>query len=249
MEGYAEVVRAQLRRYVFLRFCPAAVFTMILILLNPSYSAADSPTSKPGDWREDLRVLSTYLPTVHANLFFQLPRSTFDNEVTQLNSDIPSLSDTQIIIRMARIVAMVGDAHTSLSLGYSSVPFHTLPLRLQWFSDGIFVTATSPEYRAALGCKLIKVGQTDIGQVYEEVGKLISHENEPWQEYSSQTVLLVPEVLHALGFLPDEEKARFVFQNDAGENLNLDLQPISMAQAVNWITPFDGSNKVTPPCT
>lgn len=247
MKGYAEVVRAQLRRPVFLRFCPAPVLTMIFILLNLSYSAAQSPTSKPGDWRDDLRVLSTNLPALHPNLFFQLPRSTFDNEVAQLNSDIPSLSDTQIIIRMARIVAMVGDAHTSLSVGYSSVPFHTLPLRLQWFSDGIFVTATSPEYRAALGCKLIKVGQTDIGRVYEEVGKLISHENEPWQQCVSQATLLVPEVLHALGFLPDEEKARFVFQSDAGENLTLDLQPILMAQAVNWITPFDGPNKTTRP--
>jgi len=166
-------------------FCIAGL-ALLVVLLNPLRSAAQQPTSKPSDWRKDLHVLSTNLPLLHPNFFFQVPRVVFDNAVAQLDHDIPSLTNEQVIVGMAEIVAMAGDAHTNLSLNQCAVPFRSYPIRLQWFSDGIFVTAASPECRPALGKKLIRIGETDIQQVYEEVGKVISQPRRPQRV---QTVL------------------------------------------------------------
>lgn len=219
---------------------------LILLLQCPCYLFAHQPTSKPDDWREDLRVLSTYLPQLHKNLFFQMSPVVFDDAVAELEREIPALSDEQITLRFAEIVAKVGDAHTSLSLTGTSVPFRIYPIRLQWFSDGLFVTRASPEWRGAIGCQLVQIGENNIQQVYEEVGKLVSHENEPWKKCISGSYLVIPEVLHGLGLLNDEENARFVFQRDTGERISLDLKPIPRTQAVDWISPFD-SNQIPRP--
>jgi len=224
---------------------PLVCLALLFVLLQP-YSFAQQPTAKPQEWREDLRVLSTDLPRLHANLFFQVPQEVFYGEIAALDHDIPSLSDDQIIIRMTQIVALVGDSHTNLSLAQSRIPFHVFPLRLQWFSDGIFVTLAGSPYRSALGCKLVRIGDTDIRQVYEEVGKLISHENEPWRQYMSQSYLVIPEVLWALGFAPSKEEARFVFQNEAGEVLGFDLPSMAPTEPIDWVTALD-HRQITPP--
>ena len=51
---------------------------------------------RDGRWRQDLDVIATQLPTLHPNLFFQMPRSTFNQAVSDLRDAIPQLSDTEV---------------------------------------------------------------------------------------------------------------------------------------------------------
>jgi hypothetical protein len=65
-------------------------------------------------WRVDLHYLSVEMPKRHKNLFHSVTREQFDSAVSRLNERIPSLTRNQILVELARIVAMVGDGHTSL---------------------------------------------------------------------------------------------------------------------------------------
>jgi hypothetical protein len=90
-------------------------------------------------WRQDLEVLAAQLPQLHPNLFFQSPRAVFDQAVNDLRDAIPALSDTDVMVRMAAIVALAGDGHTNLFLTQRPGAFRMLPLRMKWFADGLFV--------------------------------------------------------------------------------------------------------------
>ena len=72
---------------------------------------------------------------------------------------------------------MVGDAHTRLDWEQTAPNFRTYTLRLYWFSDGLYVTATTADYRSALGSKLIQIGETEIDQVSASVSSLIPHDS------------------------------------------------------------------------
>src|SRR3954469_2674859 len=64
-------------------------------------------------WREDLRYMASEMPKRHANLFHTMTQEQFNSAVTRLDERIPQLARHQIIVEMARIVAMVGDGHTN----------------------------------------------------------------------------------------------------------------------------------------
>ena len=91
-------------------------------------------------------------------------------QFAEIDRRIPTLSDYEIVVELARLATMLGEGHTRISLpnqpeamdpaGRESkaitpakdprLAFHRLPLRLAWFSDGLFVVAATREFRSLL---------------------------------------------------------------------------------------------------
>src|SRR4030095_2607153 len=154
-------------------------------------------------WRQDLQFLATQLPLLHRNAFFKIPRAQFDQAVADLDRDIPNLQDHEIVVRMRRLVALIGDAHTNLNPAGSTQQLRLYPLKLYWFSDGLYVTDAASQYRQLLGAPLGRIGSTNVQQANAAVSELIPHENEPWLTSLSPSSLVSPEILQALRILPD----------------------------------------------
>jgi hypothetical protein len=66
-------------------------------------------------WQEDLRYLAEEMPKRHKNLYHTMTRSEFETAIKRLQERIPSLARHEIIVELARIVAMVGDGHTNIA--------------------------------------------------------------------------------------------------------------------------------------
>jgi hypothetical protein len=64
------------------------------------------------DWREDLHVYATELPAKHCDFRKLIPRERFIKEVAELASAVPDLSDQQMVLRLMRLTASLGVAHT-----------------------------------------------------------------------------------------------------------------------------------------
>ena len=71
------------------------------------------PTTREGRWEQDLDVLSRQLAELHADAFARIPRERFDAEVAAVRGAIPSLDDDAIVVEMMRLIALIGDSHTS----------------------------------------------------------------------------------------------------------------------------------------
>src|SRR5689334_9912602 len=132
-----------------------AISTAIIILW--AQFATAQVTSNAENWREDLRTLTTSLPTLHPNFYFQVSRNDFQSTAAALDAQIPGLSDSQIIVRMAALVALAGDAHTNLLLTQSAGNFRLFPIRIQWFDEGLFVIASLPGAERAIGKRIIRI--------------------------------------------------------------------------------------------
>lgn len=190
-------------------------------------------------WREDLRYLATELPRLHKNAFFQVTQKEFEQAVQELDEAIPSLQEHEIIVGFMQIVAMLGDAHTGLSISHKATGFRTYPLRLYWFSDGLYVTDTVPAYRRALGARLIQIGETDVEKAYTAVRNVIPHENEAWVKYLSPKYLVTPEILHALGIIPDLRAGRFTFEDGNGTLFSLEMRSVPPGNQVDLLPAVD----------
>src|SRR5262245_32560537 len=175
------------------------------------------------------------LPTLHPNLFFQTPSSTFLAAASNLDQQIPQLSDAQITVRLAELIAMVGDAHTNLSLTQTTTNFRAYPLRLQWFDDGLFVVAALPGAERSIGKRVVAIDGMDIEDAYRHVAPAISAENDMWRRRISQDYLSFPEVLNTEAITGNPDHATFTFEEPGGSLFSLELTAYRTAEARAWI--------------
>ena len=209
-------------------------------------------------WREDLRYMAEEMPKQHRNLFHSITQQQFENAVSKLNERIPSLARHQIIVEMARIVAMVGDGHSNIAPTRDpQIRFRTYPVKLYFFKDGLFVRAATREHSAIVGSRVIKIGNATADEAYNAVREIISRDNEMDVKFFAPFLLAMPEVLHALGLIDNMESADFVIERQAKQE-SVTLKPFGPARMLppdtdtswmpeaGWVDARDSTRSPTP---
>jgi hypothetical protein len=179
-----------------------------------------SGTPRSENWRQDLYTLTQKigeLPKIHEGAFEIITEDTFQQAVEELNAAIPALEDHKVIVGIMQLLAMLGDAHTRIPYWeWEAFEQASYPLQVQWFSDGLFVTAVQPGYEDLLGLKIVQVDDTESEDALTTLARVVPHENTYGLRASSPRYLVKPVILHALGLTQDLESGRFVFQGPEG---------------------------------
>ena len=182
------------------------------------------PETREARWEQDVGVFARQLEERHADLFFRLPKPRFDAEVAELRARIPRISDTDVVVGMMRIAARVGDAHTTID-AFRSRGFRELPIRLERFTDGWFVTEASSEHEGLVGARLSRIGSVPIEAAVEAVAEVVPHENESWLRAQLPAFLIVPEILQAQGLVGDASRVELEVSGDGGATTTVSLEP------------------------
>jgi hypothetical protein len=162
-------------------------------------------------WREDLRFMAREMEQRHRNLFHTVSRAGFDSAVTALDRRIPGLARHEIIVGLAQIAALVQDGHTNVAPTRDpQIGFTTLPVKLYFFKDGLFVRAAHRSQAKLAGSRVLRIGSMTPEQAYAKVRTLVGRDNEMDARYFAAFLLAMPEVLHALRITTTPDEATFV---------------------------------------
>src|SRR5215469_153149 len=197
-----------------MRFCWIALFP----LAAAAQSSQISPADREIHWRQDLQFFAEHFVNGHctlADLFhspltaFQpchqadfaklYPQPAFDNEIHAIEESIRSLTDSQIALRLARLVASAHIGHTYVSLPALKLGFRPLPVTFHWFADGLTILSTTPQHTAALGTHVLKIGSLSADQALAAVAPYISYENQNYLRVSSPSYLNKMAILREIG--------------------------------------------------
>lgn len=220
---------------------------------------ADPPEkSETEKWREDLRFMAEEMPRHHKNLFHTMTRAQFEGAVKRLDNRLPSLTRHQIIIELARIAALVGDGHTNIAPTRDpKIGFRTYPVRLYLFKDGLYIRAAAREHASLVGTRIVRIGNSPVEQAYDAVREIIGRDNEMGVKFFAPFLLVMPEVLQALGLIEDMESARFVVESQ-GKQKVANLKPAGLADMMapdtdiswltkpNWVDARDSAQRPVP---
>jgi len=231
---------------------PSRIIFAVLIVLsavctNVSLSQLNTHVDKfeAQKWRDDLKYMSEEMRTYHRNLFHTVTEFQFNEAIKKLDQQIPSLARHQIIIEMARIVAMIGDGHTNIAPTRDpKIGFRTYPLKLYFFSDGLYVRAATREYANVVGSRIIKVGNVSVEQAYSAVRQIIGRDNEMGERFFAPFLLTMPEVLHALGLISDMDNGTYTVEIQ-GHQKTITVKPFGFAEMLapdtdtNWMLSDD----------
>lgn len=210
----------------------ALVGALALPGARPDPQAATGPRPDSAfarQWREDLAHLARELPRRHRNLFHTIRREQFDSALAVLDRKLPGLARHQIIVELARIVALVGDGHTDIAPTRDpKVGFRAYPVKLYFFKDGLFIRSATKAHADLVGAKVLRIGRLPAEQAYLAVRELIGRDNEMHGRFFAPFLLAMPEVLHAIGAI-DEPDAAPLLLEQAGARTVAVIHPAGAA--------------------
>lgn len=220
------------------------VVSYLMIFIGCSQTSVQDMDSKK--WQEDLNYLAKELPKRHKNLYHQVTAEQFQLAVENLKQNIPTLSNHEITVAFARIVAMIGDGHTKLSLIQSATQFERIPLYFYYFGDSLYIFAATESYKSTIGSRVLKIGNSSVEESFEAVKTLISHDNDMGYLHLGPDYLAVPKILHALKLTENMEYADFVVEATSGEIDTIKVKAFESGQTQDLQTALDLSGNKKP---
>jgi hypothetical protein len=215
-----------------------ALATLALSSCSPAQSAQPLPPMTPRAWRDDLAALARELPKRHASLFQTMTRGGFDSAVTALDRQLDSISADAVVVRLAAIVASVGDGHTRLRL---PADYTRVPVALGWFgciegSAGpceLRVTAAAPGNERTLGLRVAAIDGTPIDAVHRALTSTVARGETNGNTWAlSEQYMQYPNVLHGLGIVRDPSATTFTLADTTGTSIDFRAPGIPRSTAV-----------------
>ena len=152
------------------------------------------------------------LPAVRAAGLGSVPERMWDAAAARLETDVPGLTEGQLFVRLAQMVAMLHDDETLVEFP----PGPVFALDAQWVGGGLYLLAVLPADRALLGARLLAVDGHPVGQVLARAGTLIDAEDPQLRDNGETGALDDGALLHWLGITPSATAAVLTVQTAAG---------------------------------
>jgi tetratricopeptide (TPR) repeat protein len=205
----------------------------------------------PKEWEEDLDFLVKTVSTKHRCPFDRISREDFEKAAAGLKARLPEMKDYEVMVGLARLVALLRDGHSRLTLPVNpaaDVQSHTptaearaglairaLPVKFYLYRDGLHISSTVPELRELLGAKVVKIGDLGASEAVEAVRPIVSFDSEMWVKHMAPEFLRLPEVLRAFGIVRDPAGVPLEVETKEGRR-SLTLPPLPRDAAPDWVT-------------
>jgi len=176
------------------------VAALVLALLSAVGGARAQSAMTPEAWRADLRFAVDSFLSVDRS-FSDQARARFRVAVGALADSADRLTNEEMIVGLARAVALADNAHTRLYLVRNRSDLRRLPVRVWWFADGPFVVRVQPGYESLLGARLLSICGHPVEEVRRAVRPLYAA-NDAWAAYMAGYLVTSPEVLAGLHVCP-----------------------------------------------
>lgn len=192
----------------------------------------------------DLDALVSEIEKLHPNPYTVVTRDAFHTAAASLGRR--SLKPYEKMAELSRIVAMIGDGHTRLTLpidpnsgfftGHTPTPLPSdpglrvrhLPVRFFWFDDGLFIRDAADS--RLIGAKVLRIGDDDIVVALEKMKPYVSADNETMQRLVVADYLAMPEMIAGAAIAPGPDRIDVVTDRGA-----VTLEPIPFGSPVPWL--------------
>src|SRR5262249_54283106 len=157
------------------------------------------------------------------NPFTKTGELTFLREVDKLKGELPSLTESERVVRAMQLIASLGDGHTFLepvSASFSS----WYPFRLYEFTDGFFITSAHRSVSDLAGAQVLEIAGRPIAEVAAKARTLLSADNE-FQRRERLYALHNAALMTGMGFAGPKGELQGKFKLKHGKVVQRTLTP------------------------
>lgn len=151
-------------------------------------------------WQADFNFLDEKLKLLHFNLYNRHTPAIWDKLAKEIRNGISRWSNAKIIAALMQYAALAGEGHTKIiPPKEANDAFHTIPVTLYHFTDGIYIISATREYKEYVGKKVTAIGGAAIGELFEKSYRYAGHENDFHHKKISMRFLVTAELLKEMG--------------------------------------------------
>jgi hypothetical protein len=204
--------------------------------LTPPPTDGPPTDARSVGWRTDFEQLVSIREDLHPEPWHSISRDEYVAQVDAAIGRIPQQNDDQRFVELLRLAALPNsfgrDGHGGFyPWGEGDFGVNLYPLRLYWFSDGIFVTDALAPHEGLIGARVDAIGGHGIDELLAAIEPLVSRDNDQQVLGTSPLLLVIANVLHGLGFVPESDSPAELSLTRDGETLSADIEPVPMARA------------------
>ena len=196
-------------------------------------------------WLADITAVADAIHEYHPRPFRTISAREFQKRYQALLNDVPALSDREVVLRLAALVALVDDGHTRLTIprqhpeiglefGHTPTPgpnntlleFPQLPMKFEKFEDGIFVIAARTDLSELIGCRLIAINDTGADDALAAVQVITYAENSQLEALMGADRLTLPDALRSLGISGASETITLTLASPDGAQFRRPIRPL-----------------------
>ena len=171
-------------------------------------------------------------------------------EVESFRNDLDGLTPNQRFVRFGQILAMIGDGHTQIYAFkspegiYSNYPdFHTIPVRMELFDDGLFVVGTfhhlAWEDPGLLKGEILAIDDVPIDVVISKIRTLTPANAPNLGRQIIPQLLMITDLLNGLNLISDPTEITLTVRSQDGNVNNIE---ISASKDFRWMTEFSSDS-------
>jgi hypothetical protein len=193
----------------------------IYLLLAPTMKVLPRPAFPPPKSqaeanRQDLAYLRRFTEVNRS--FTPATQAAFLAEVEALDRKADTLDPGALEMGASRAVALADDAHTNVRGAGFGLSTNALPIRLEWFQEGMFVVQTDPADKDLLGARVVSEAGRDP-QALEIALRPFIGGPESFRREHSPHFMISPQALEGAGLTPLTDRVDFVFDLRHGERV------------------------------
>lgn len=211
----------------------------ILLVLTPLLFTS---ALTPNQWHDDLDYLKRKLPQLHKNAFHTISKAQFHQSVDNLKEKSNHLIDIDMAIELSRLMASIGDAHTSMGFA-NDFYLYKVPIAFKLFDDGLYLTKIDSCHKHFLKQRIVSINQLSVDSVCKVFASLIPHENEYWLREQLPSWLGCPQVYRFFGMSSSSDSITFGFDN--GQSLTLGIASKTTRYA-SFVPPYKNLLSTSP---
>jgi len=186
-------------------------------------------------WEQDLDQLAASLPSKHKNLFYKMKSESFYKKIARLKSELSTLDNIEILVRICKIVAAARDGHTSVL--FPAREF--LPFKVYWFEEGIYILAATSGQADLVNCKVERINGMEIDQAVGLFKKVISHENELFFRSQLPDYLCAVDILYGLEIVDETNEVELELTGIDGNPFRTVVPSVSSDEYHSILTEVD----------
>ena len=229
------------------RLLAAATMTLVLSLAQAQAETATKVPAKmltPDQFHAGVRLLWDKIQARHPEPFRVFSRQAFQADVDRLLHRTSDISEPEAFIEMSRLIGMMRDGHSWISIDDDSAVFSkAVPLRFWKFADGIRVRAAPPEYAGLLGARVTAINGVPIKTAWARLREAVGGGGRIATS-RAQIYVEIPEFLRPLKLADNGNAIRFTLRLTNGETLT---RTIPARQYKNYSEVWNTSDKWTVP--
>ena len=205
--------------------------------------------SRTDGWRHDLTFFETEVKRQGYDPFHKTSEAQFHTEVERLRTEVPNLTDNQMIVGIWRLLNLVGDGHTGIAP--QVIPsWKQVPLQFELFDEGLYIVAADAKYADLVGKQVLRFGNQTPEQVMRALDPIISRDKDNPQNIKRNGPRLAryPGILNGLGLQPQSESIVFTVREADGKTRTTEVAAVKddpqysrIAGHPSWVTLFQGS--------